>query len=102
MSYIKTTCKCGQSLEVPSDLKQFECPTCKEMMRIKPRKPAPKRKAPTAPMAVRVTDIEMPFFSMIIFMVKWVIAAIPAGIILALIIPTLMVLATAIMLAWAS
>ncbi len=29
-----------------------------------------------------VTDIKMPFFSMVIFMVKWVIASIPAFIIL--------------------
>ena len=31
---------------------------------------------------VTVTDIKMPFFSMVIFMVKWVIASIPAFIIL--------------------
>lgn len=31
---------------------------------------------------VIVTDIEMPFISMVIFMVKWVIASIPAAIIL--------------------
>jgi CHASE2 domain-containing sensor protein len=29
-----------------------------------------------------VTDIQMPFMSMVIFMVKWVIAAIPAMLIL--------------------
>ena len=32
---------------------------------------------------VIVTDVRMPFFSMIVFMVKWAIAAIPAVIILA-------------------
>jgi hypothetical protein len=31
---------------------------------------------------VVVTDIQMPFMSMVIFMVKWVIAAIPAMLIL--------------------
>ena len=31
---------------------------------------------------VVITDIKMPFFSMVIFMVKWVIASIPAFIIL--------------------
>jgi hypothetical protein len=31
---------------------------------------------------VIVTDIEMPFISMVVFMVKWVIASIPAAIIL--------------------
>jgi hypothetical protein len=33
---------------------------------------------------VVVTDIQMPFMSMVVFMVKWVIAAIPAMIILAM------------------
>lgn len=34
---------------------------------------------------VIVTDIRMPFMSMVIFMVKWVIASIPAFIILSVI-----------------
>lgn len=34
---------------------------------------------------VVVTDIQMPFMSMVVFMVKWVIAAIPAMIILAIV-----------------
>ncbi len=34
---------------------------------------------------VIVTDIKMPFMSMVIFMVKWVIASIPAFIILGII-----------------
>jgi len=33
---------------------------------------------------VVVTDIRMPFFSMMIFMIKWVIASIPAFIILSI------------------
>ncbi len=33
---------------------------------------------------VVVTDVRMPFFSMVVFMVKWVIASIPAFIILAI------------------
>ncbi len=33
---------------------------------------------------VVVTDIQMPFMSMVVFMVKWVIAAIPAMMILAM------------------
>ena len=33
---------------------------------------------------VRIVDIKMPFMSMVIFMVKWAIAAIPAFIILAI------------------
>ncbi len=35
--------------------------------------------------SVVVTDIQMPFISMVIFMVKWAIASIPALLILALI-----------------
>ena len=35
---------------------------------------------------VIVTDIHMPFFSMVIFMVKWALASIPAIIILMLIV----------------
>ena len=35
---------------------------------------------------VIVTDIRMPFFSMVIFMVKWALASIPAIIILMLIV----------------
>ena len=39
--------------------------------------------APVSPrMQVVVTDIDMPFMSMVIFIVKWTIAAIPAMIIL--------------------
>lgn len=38
-----------------------------------------------SPREVVVTDIRMPFFSMVIFMVKWAIAAIPALFILAMI-----------------
>ena len=34
--------------------------------------------------AVVVTDIRMPFGSMVVFMIKWAIAAIPAFIILAI------------------
>ena len=37
---------------------------------------------PSARMQVVVTDIDMPFMSMVVFIVKWTIAAIPAMIIL--------------------
>ncbi len=37
------------------------------------------------PAPVRIVDIQMPFGSMVVFMVKWAIAAIPALIILAVI-----------------
>jgi hypothetical protein len=41
---------------------------------------------------VVVTDIRMPFISMVIFMVKWVVASIPAFIILSMVGSVLMVL----------
>jgi hypothetical protein len=34
--------------------------------------------------SVRITDIDMPFWSMVKFMVKWAVAAIPAFMILTL------------------
>lgn len=34
------------------------------------------------PIQVRITDIKMPFMSMVTFMVKWAVAAIPAILIL--------------------
>lgn len=37
------------------------------------------------PTHVTVTDIDMPFMSMVLFMVKWTIATIPALIILAIV-----------------
>ena len=40
---------------------------------------------------VIITDIKMPFFSMVMFMIKWVFAIIPAAIILAAVIAILMV-----------
>jgi hypothetical protein len=41
---------------------------------------------------VVVTDIRMSFFSMVVFMVKWVVASIPAFIILSIIGSVLMML----------
>jgi len=38
---------------------------------------------------VIITDIKMPFFSMVMFMIKWVFAIIPAAIILAAVIAVL-------------
>jgi hypothetical protein len=40
---------------------------------------------------VIITDIKMPFFSMVMFMIKWVFAIIPAAIILAAVIAILVV-----------
>lgn len=42
-------------------------------------------KSPQVISDVRIKDFDMPFWSMIVFMVKWAVAAIPAMIILAVI-----------------
>ncbi len=49
---------------------------------------------------VVVTDIQMPFWSMVIFMVKWAIAAIPAAIILFLLVAMPMGIIFALVVAW--
>lgn len=49
-----------------------------------PSVPAPAVLDTTQPLNVVVRDIEMTFGSMVVFMVKWVFAAIPAMLILAL------------------
>ena len=51
--------------------------------------PAPMPIRPPAPTRVIVTDLDMPFFSMVGFMIKWAIAAIPAAIILGIIFGTM-------------
>jgi len=43
-----------------------------------------------------VTDIRMPFWSMVLFMVKWVFASIPALVILSLLISLIMAVITTI------
>lgn len=78
-----------------------KCDFCNADLNIKKEKPIEKKKTETKNISVNkktptsqpvnirnkklnvtVTDIEMPFSSMVVFMVKWVIASIPALIIL--------------------
>jgi hypothetical protein len=47
--------------------------------------PAPRIEIPPFPDKIKISDIEMKFTSMVVFMVKWAIAAIPAYIILLII-----------------
>src|ERR1017187_6788332 len=47
--------------------------------------PTSRPSIPTQPARVVVTDIQMPFWSMVVFMVKWAVAAIPAFIMLVII-----------------
>lgn len=92
---------CKRSLEADEDLAgtDVQCPNCGRFIQIpgstpvqQPPSPPPPpypaaptvRAQPTAsqPVQVVVTDIRMPFASMVTFMVKWVFAAIPAFIII--------------------
>ena len=78
--------KCSNAIEVPVSQggSWLQCPSCREVVR------APGGVAlDTAPWAshqsstdVVVTDIKMRFGSMVVFMVKWALASIPAMIIL--------------------
>jgi hypothetical protein len=45
---------------------------------------------------VVVTDIRMPFWSMVVFMIKWVFASIPAMIVLSIVMTVLMMIAAAL------
>ncbi|KUL31796.1 hypothetical protein [Chlorobium limicola] len=45
---------------------------------------------------VVVTDIRMPFWSMVVFMIKWVFASIPAMIVLSLIMSLFMLIVVAL------
>lgn len=70
------TCKsCGEVFNT-NDMKDGLCINCGE-------KPLKVEIIPTNKSnEVIVTDIKMPFLSMVIFMIKWVLASIPAMIIL--------------------
>ena len=91
---------CKRSLESDDDLvgTEVQCPNCGRFIQIPsheapalpsppppPQSPAPvirTQQAASQPIQVVVTDIRMPFASMVTFMVKLVFAAIPAFIIL--------------------
>src|SRR4051794_7337091 len=55
-----------------------------------------------APHPVVVTDVRIPFWSMVVFMVKWAIAAIPAVVILVAIATGVAVIGTTLRTAWDS
>ena len=84
---------CGEPAKAPSKYagKNAECPSCGKEFRIQEtNRPTaqgavPQSDSSASIMTVVVTDIKIPFVSMIILMVKWAIAAIPAFIILAFI-----------------
>jgi len=84
---------CGEPAKAESQYagKIAECPSCgkdfrvQDMNRSNVTTPPPPSNPTTNVMPVVVTDIKIPFVSMIVLMVKWSIAAIPAFIILAII-----------------
>ena len=104
MTEINVMCPhCGEKAKAPAEGvgQNADCPSCGKNFRIPSSAAAasstvPKRAEPvpaTAPRnpppmaektAVVVTDIRMPFGSMVVFMIKWTIASIPAFIILAI------------------
>lgn len=100
MAEIDVTCPaCGDRAHAPADAagKNADCPNCGKSFRIPDSGPAampqanvkpPPAVAPRATSAnnkteVVITDIRMPFGSMVVFMLKWTVAAIPAAIIIA-------------------
>ncbi len=111
MAEITITCPhCGEKAQAPSDAvgENADCPSCGRTFLIEAAPPPapPKRKfrvgapaaaAPTPPPAapsswaqppvshpteVVITDIRMRFGSMVVFMIKWTLASIPAALIL--------------------
>lgn len=101
MEDIDVSCPhCGEMAQAPADVvgKNAICPYCMKSFRIAaagtPAAPLGRNKGvklvlPMAnpesepePINVIVTDVKMPFVSMIVFMIKWAIAAIPAMLIL--------------------
>ncbi len=93
---------CSQSLELDDHHagREFQCPSCGRYIKAPgqpstPSTPPPTpataapptfpRPAPTPPQRVHVIDFDMPFGSMVMFMIKWALAAIPAMIILFLV-----------------
>lgn len=75
--------KCGEEIEDQFD----SCWKCEQPVEARPLASPVKKQQPTVSqnMEVTVTDIKMPFWSMVIFLVKLSIAAIPAAIIIAII-----------------
>jgi hypothetical protein len=100
--------KCGQSMVIDEDAAgvTIDCPNCGEPSHVPSQSmviadepeplaiatppPIPEQPAlqisPPSPLvpkaAVVITDIQMPFGRMVVFMVKWAIASIPAAIVL--------------------
>ena len=89
---------CGQSLDIADDLAglSIQCPACGRFMTAPSAAQAPQRQhvartSVTMPppqtshdtiQNVAIVDVHMPLSSMVIFMIKWAIAAIPAAMIL--------------------
>lgn len=101
-----TCIHCNQSLEIDDDHggKSVQCPACGRYIVVPVSKQAEQATTSVPPLnarpttstvareqhrinttEVKVVDFSMPFTSMVVFMIKWAIAAIPAMLILGLI-----------------
>jgi len=79
---------CGKETEETnnSGIRKVNCDWCNEPLRNNPQKKSQQYiEASIGTNEVVVTDIRMSFGSMVLFQVKWIIASIPAAIILCLI-----------------
>ena len=93
--------QCGQSLELDDQHagRDFQCPACGRYIQApgqrteplpmppslqQPSQPAQRATYRQPPLNVHVVDIKMPCGSMVMFMIKWALASIPALIILLL------------------
>ena len=84
---------CRQSLEVDNDQggNTILCPSCGNKTLVPKNLPMEDDRLVTSslnksangsePINVRIVDVRMPFSSMVVFILKWTLAAIPAGII---------------------
>lgn len=116
MAEIDVNCPyCGEQAKAPAKCagKSAACPSCGKQIEIPAVSPTPqpsllKRPASSAAptpcqpqsqperIAVVLTDIKMPFSSMVVFMIKWAFASIPAGIIFGIIVAILGFIASAV------
>lgn len=70
---------CKEPIQYSADATEILCQSCGNTIHFS--KPVAPKSKPD-PIEVVVTDIEMRFESMVVFMIKWAVAAIPAFVIL--------------------
>jgi hypothetical protein len=96
MSIVAVTCdKCMHRIKASpfAHSREVVCPRCKASVYVPAAVASPKAAAPPSPplrpsrrpLRVVLVDVDMPFESMVGFILKWALAAIPAAIILAVV-----------------